>query len=170
MVFPLVVGLGFDDVRQRLEVLRQEARGRRPDLGDRQRGEEAFERRLGDVIGVSRRFAFPLRQRHAVDYVQPSITKVGGFTEFMEVAGQAAAAGLNLMPHSPYFGPGWLASLQAMSAIENPGLVERLFVDHEASLYGDYINPKDGLFRVPDGPGLGLEPDADVIRDYKVNF
>ncbi len=106
----------------------------------------------------------------AVSYVQPSVTKVGGITEMLAVAEQTRAAGLNLMPHAPYFGPGFIATLQVMAALEDSGYVERLFVDHEATLYGDYINPVNGMFRVPDGPGLGVEPDEDVIRDYRVEL
>ncbi|WP_235965183.1 UbiH/UbiF/VisC/COQ6 family ubiquinone biosynthesis hydroxylase [Sediminihaliea albiluteola] len=37
----------------------------------------AFEQRLGPVLGCSARFAFPLRQRHAVDYVRPGVALVG---------------------------------------------------------------------------------------------
>lgn len=105
---------------------------------------------------------------NAVAYVQPSITKVGGVTEFVEVARLTSAAGLQLVPHSPYFGPGLMATLQVMSACPRPGYVERLFMDHDAYLYGDYVHPIDGAFKVPDGPGLGLEPDPDVIKAYRV--
>jgi L-alanine-DL-glutamate epimerase-like enolase superfamily enzyme len=106
----------------------------------------------------------------AVSYVQPSVTKVGGVTEFLRVAELTRENELKLMPHSPYFGPGWLATLQMMSAIPDPGLVERLFVDHEASLYGDLIHPVDGRFRVPQEPGLGAEPDPDVMNAYRVRY
>src|SRR4029077_12691428 len=37
---------------------------------------------------------------NAVDYAQPSVTKVGGVTEFLKVATLADAAGVTLMPHS----------------------------------------------------------------------
>ena len=47
-------------------------------------------------------------------------------------------------------------------------LLERLYVDLEASLYGDLIDAVDGNFRVPDGTGLGVEPDADVIESYRI--
>ena len=104
----------------------------------------------------------------AVTYVQPSVTKVGGVTEFLEVAGLTRAAGLKLMAHSPYFGPGWLATLQLLAALPDPGFVERLFVDVEASLYGSLIDAVDGRFRLPDGPGLGPDPDPDVIKTYRV--
>jgi len=104
---------------------------------------------------------------NAVDYAQPSVTKVGGVSEFLKVATLADAAGVTLMPHSPYFGPGFLATLQLTAARGQPGaLVERYHMDLEASLYGEAIDPVNGAFTVPDGPGLGREPDPDVIKTY----
>jgi L-alanine-DL-glutamate epimerase-like enolase superfamily enzyme len=103
----------------------------------------------------------------AVDYAQPSVTKVGGVTEFLKVATLADAAGVTLIPHSPYFGPGFLATLHLTAARGQPGaLVERYHMDLEASLYGELINPVDGAFNVPGGPGLGRDPDPDVIKTY----
>ena len=103
----------------------------------------------------------------AVDYAQPSVTKVGGISEFLKVAALADAAGVSLMPHSPYFGPGFLATLHLLAARGTPGgMVERYHMDLEASLYGDLVTPVEGGFVVPQGPGLGCEPDSDVIKTY----
>ena len=104
----------------------------------------------------------------AVDYAQPSVTKVGGVTEFRKVAAQAEANGVTIMPHSPYFGPGFLATLHLMAAQAAEGLVERFYLSPEATLYGDLIEPRDGAFRVPNGPGLGADPDSAVIDRYRV--
>jgi len=103
----------------------------------------------------------------AVDYAQPSVTKVGGVTEFLKIATLADSAGVTLMPHSPYFGPGFLATLQLTAARGQPGaMIERYHMDIEASLYGELINPVNGAFAVPQGPGLGRDPDPDVIKTY----
>ncbi len=107
----------------------------------------------------------------AVDYAQPSVTKVGGVTEFRKVAALAESHGVALMPHAPYFGPGFLATLQLMAARPGKGLKEGLaewfYLEREACLYGAAIAPRGGVFRLPLGPGLGAEPDPNVIEDYR---
>ena len=104
----------------------------------------------------------------AVRYAQPSVTKVGGVTELRKVASQCSVAGVHLMPHSPYFGPGFLATLHL--AVLEPAncMIERFYLTPEASLYGKWIDPTAGAFDLPEGPGLGLLPDPDVIREYRV--
>ena len=73
------------------------------------------------------------------------------------------------MPHSPYFGPGFLASLQLAAALPDGALIERFFLDLEASLYADLIDAVNGDFRLPEGPGLGMDPDPEVIDRYRIH-
>ena len=104
----------------------------------------------------------------AVDFAQPSMTKIGGITEFMHVAQIAGEAGVTLAPHSPYFGPGLLATLHAAAVLDQESLIEYSFCELGASPLGEAIAVKNGRIQVPDAPGLGRDPDPEVIARYQV--
>lgn len=103
-----------------------------------------------------------------IAYAQPSVTKVGGISEFLRVAALAKATGKTLMPHSPYFGPGFWATLQLESHLAHTGLFEFLWIEPAAWLSPTMPLPTAGHVAVPDGPGLGCEPDPAVIARYRV--
>ena len=105
----------------------------------------------------------------AVDFVQPSPAKMGGVSELRKVFTLAAAHNVTVMPHSFYDGPAFLAGLHVNAALGRESLVEWRYFDLEARLYGNEGVPKDGKIAVPQGPGLGLEPEPAVIRQYRAD-
>lgn len=118
----------------------------------------------GENLCYATQFAAMLEAR-AVAYAQPSVTKVGGVSEFRKVAQLASAAGARLAPHSPYFGPGAVATLHLIAALAPEARFELFYLWAEATLY-------PGLFggpgvTLPPGPGLGVDPDPKVIERYR---
>ncbi|UUZ75801.1 mandelate racemase/muconate lactonizing enzyme family protein [Polaromonas sp. P1(28)-13] len=102
----------------------------------------------------------------SVSYPQPSVTKVGGISEFLRIGDIARQHGKTLMPHSPYFGPGYYATLQLAAAIDNFGLFEHLYVDPQAWIGGEPLQPVRGQVAIPKRPGIGFEPDPGVLQRY----
>jgi len=104
-----------------------------------------------------------LIERKAVDIVQADVTKVGGITEWMKVAAIAEAWGLPMAPHA-------ISQIHTplVAAIPNGLIVEciRGFVARKP-LWRDPIIPKDGYVECIDKPGLGLEIDEAVVKEYR---
>ena len=89
-------------------------------------------------------------------------------TEFLKVAALAAERRVRLAPHSPYFGPGALATLHLIAALAPEARFEYFYLQVEAALYGDLLAPERGELKVPQEPGLGADPDQEVVRRYRV--
>jgi L-alanine-DL-glutamate epimerase-like enolase superfamily enzyme len=103
----------------------------------------------------------------AVDFVQPSPAKMGGVTELCKVFQLAAARGVTAVPHTFYHGPGLLAAVQVTAALGTAdALIEWRHADLAAFVYGTALLPADGRIAVPQGPGLGIDPDPDVLRAF----
>ena len=104
----------------------------------------------------------------AADYVQPSVTKIGGLAETMAARARAAEAGVGIAHHAPYFGPGYLATLQVLATAPGEEWFEYLYIDREVDLFGDMPLPQAGRVTIPDGHGLGADPDPAVLERYAV--
>ena len=103
----------------------------------------------------------------AVDFVQPSVAKMGGITELRKIFSIAAVRNITVMPHCFYDGPGLLATIHATAALGTAdAMIEWRYFDLEAQVYGGALVPVNGRIAVPQRPGLGIDPDANVIRDY----
>ena len=59
------------------------------------------------------------------------------------------------------------ATLQLAATLRCPVMIERVYIQIEASPFGSMIDVRSGSMRVPDGPGLGIEPDRELIKRYR---
>lgn len=121
----------------------------------------------GENIGSVHEFA-RLAEFGGVAYVQPCIAKIGGVTAMLRIFADAKARGVAVAPHSPYFGPGLIATIHLSAALLDGASVERFYVALEASPLGAAVEAPGGFMHVPQGPGLGVAVDEDVLARYRV--
>ena len=95
----------------------------------------------------------------AVDFVQPSVTKLG-ISRVLDIAALAREHRVAVVPHAPYFGPGLLATAHLIAAWGTGAALEYYYADLERPPFGDTLIPRDGMVALPQGPGLGLEPNS----------
>lgn len=105
-----------------------------------------------------------------VSVLQPDLSRCGGFTALQRIAELARRHGCLVVPHA------WTSHLLTAAALQaNAWLPEARFVEFNVSsapLVGQLVGPQlelvDGCLRVPDGPGLGVTVDEDVIERHRV--
>jgi len=105
----------------------------------------------------------------AVDVVQPSLMKIGGIVAGLDALDAARSTGIEVALHSPFFGPGLAASLHVATLLPATTAVEWLYCELEAPLFQTPIDPVEGVFAAPSGPGLGVEPDPEVIARFRTD-
>jgi D-galactarolactone cycloisomerase len=121
----------------------------------------------GEVL--TRRQSFqPWLQAGAFDIVQPDVTKVGGISEERRIGWMAQENGVRFIPHGWNTAVGLAADLHLASAFPDTDLVEYItgsaYVD--GITVGGWVLDADGMLAIPEGPGLGIEIDADAVAKY----
>jgi D-galactarolactone cycloisomerase len=112
----------------------------------------------------------------AVDIVQPDVAAAGGFTACRHITALAHAHGVAINPHVWGSAIGQVASLHLLATlpVAHPSLAatEPIFEYDQSShpfrreLVKAPIEHNDGWVDVPDGPGLGIEVNRDVLRRF----
>ena len=108
-----------------------------------------------------------LLRARAVDFVQPSPAKMGGITELCKVFTIAAVH--NVTGDAAQFlrRPRCAGSDTRDGRAGNvDAMIEWRYLDLEAHVFGDALQPERGRIKVPQGPGLGIDPDPEVISSY----
>jgi galactonate dehydratase len=108
-------------------------------------------------------------EKQALDIIQPDLGLVGGITEGKKICDLAHIYDVSVQCH-PCGSPVTIAcALQLESVIPNFLIhehhVESLKKDLRRLIKQD-LQPEKGYFAVPDGPGLGIELDEEVIGQY----
>ncbi|MDS0295180.1 galactonate dehydratase [Halogeometricum luteum] len=115
----------------------------------------------------------PLFVEDAVSVIQPDVTHVGGISEMRKLASMAEAFDVAVVPHCPLGPVAFAASLQVAFCSQNlvlqeqdlelhdPGSSQRLALLEDPEAFGF----EDGYVERPTGPGLGIEPDEEYIRE-----
>jgi len=121
----------------------------------------------------------PLMDGRCLDIVQPSIPTVGGLTEARRIAMLAQASNLRFSPHAWGGAVGLAAALHLVASlpisphgdnVPYPTLVEYDMSDNplRARLLKTPLKLEQGHLLLPDGPGLGITLDPEVVAQYRV--
>ena len=100
--------------------------------------------------------------------VQPDLMHAGGFSEVRRIAAIADMYCVPVAPHNPGGPICTAASMHLAAAIPNFHILEqmepqRAFRDRAST---SAIRFEDGYFLLPEGPGLGVEPNLDALREH----
>jgi L-alanine-DL-glutamate epimerase-like enolase superfamily enzyme len=101
------------------------------------------------------------------DFIQPSIVKLG-ITAMAKVAAEVEQAGAICVPNAFYIGPAFLAVLHCMAVKEKDSPLERMFADFGATPFAKTVPVINGAVEVPQSPGLGADPEDDLIQRFRV--
>ncbi len=121
----------------------------------------------GEVL-VRRQQFQPFIDRRAVDILQPDLTKCGGLSEGRRLAWAAYDRGMLIVPHGWNTAVGVAADLALSAAMP----VAR-WVEYQTGVpyIEEVIDPPfqldaEGMLRVPEGPGLGIQLNRDAIERF----
>ena len=105
-----------------------------------------------------------------VEIVQPDVTRAGGISECLKVADYARRAGRRCVLHAWSTGIIKAATLHVLAAMDEAEYMEYCVQTTELNqrLVPQKFPVVDGFVAIPDGPGLGIDLDEDVLREYTV--
>ena len=117
-------------------------------------------------------------ERRAMDIVQPDVCAAGGITECKKIAALAQASSIQCVPHAWGTAIGLSATMHYLASLPftPPCLVpvppmleyEQTFNPFRDELSSADLTHKNGFVTVPNGPGLGIEINREVLERYKV--
>jgi L-alanine-DL-glutamate epimerase-like enolase superfamily enzyme len=105
-----------------------------------------------------------LIEHRSCDILNLDTVIAGGITEYRKIAALGSAYHIPVAPHgNPFMAVHLLASTPSTLIMETYPAVES---KHNLAL--PLFPVKDGYIQAPDKPGLGIDPDPEIIRKYRV--
>ncbi len=103
--------------------------------------------------------------------IQPDLCKWGGLSGCLPVAQRAVKAGRRYCPHWLNSGVGLLAAAHLLAVAGGDGLLEHDAMENplQAILAQPFPALSDGCFTIPEGAGLGVEPDLSGAKPFLVS-
>jgi len=112
----------------------------------------------------------PLIDERAVDMVHPDLATAGGILETKKIGDYAEQHGIAMAMHFAGTPVSFMANVHCAAATENVVALEHHSVDIDwwEDLVTGIDKPlhADGFARVPEGPGLGIELNLDVVKEH----
>jgi galactonate dehydratase len=118
----------------------------------------------------------PYLERGITNFARLDVCNVGGLTESMKVAGLAEAHYIDLMPHNPLGPICTAATVHLAAAVTNFAWLEiRVSPTEKSGHYDDDLFPvqhklEGASIPVPDGPGLGVEVNEELVTAQTFKF
>lgn len=146
---------------------------------------EAYEslRKLTDVpFAIGEEFAskwqfLPYIERGIHQFNRIDVCNVGGLTESMKVAGWSEAHYVDMMPHNPLGPICTAATIHFSAAVPNfawletrASPAENYMGAGESPLFPVQPRLEGATYRVPEGPGLGVEVDEAAVKAQSFKF
>lgn len=112
-------------------------------------------------------------EQHAASVINPDTAHVGGISEMVRIGHMAEAYDIALAPHCP-LGPIALAACLQVDAICHNAFIQEQSLGIHYNNGGDLndylveesrFSVKDGYLDVPQGPGLGIIVDEDMVAE-----
>lgn len=97
----------------------------------------------------------------AVHYVQPDVTRLGGITEFLQVAEAAHARRLPVAAHA-----GEMSQVHVHLSYAHPATSVLEYIPWIKNHFEDPIRVVDGSFALPQLPGAGMTPTVDALARF----
>ena len=111
-----------------------------------------------------------LAEKGHVEVLQPDVTRAGGISECLRIADYAWRKGKRCVLHAWSTGIIKAATLHVLAAMDEAEYMEYCVqtTDLNQKLVAEKFPLKDGQVAIPDRPGLGIELDEAVLKQYAV--